>query len=65
MEYFGSLFNIKVSDVPNKGIFLCAISAFSENDETQTQKLNLGRKIKKIGIFHQNFNCYGKVLLIL
>jgi hypothetical protein len=38
---------------------------FLENDEAQAQKLNQGCIIKKIGIFHQNFNCFGNVFLVL
>jgi hypothetical protein len=38
---------------------------FSENNEAQAQKLNQGRIIKKIGIFHRNFNCYDKDFLVL
>jgi hypothetical protein len=38
---------------------------FPENDEAQAQKLNHGRIIRKIGIFNRNFNCTGKVFLIL
>ncbi len=38
---------------------------FLENDEAQAQKLNQGCIIKKIGIFHRNFNCYDKDLLVL
>jgi hypothetical protein len=41
------------------------IKIFSENDKAQAQKLNQDRIIKKIGAFHQNFNCYGKVFLVL
>jgi hypothetical protein len=38
---------------------------FSGNDEAQAQKRNQGRIIKKIGIFHRNFNCYDKDFLVL
>jgi hypothetical protein len=38
---------------------------FSENGEAQAQTLNQGLIIIKIGIFYQNFNCFGNVLLIL
>jgi hypothetical protein len=38
---------------------------FLENDEAQTQKLNQGRIIIKIGIFHQSFGNFGIFFLVL